>query len=132
MKVSEIINETTTAGGIATVVGGMAPTFTRNASIYSDDKPAKKKKKKKKYSNSVNESKESPALERDLSRVAEILHDYEAIRHYGVEVRLDKKPHGTYIVVDLGRYGVEDEELYDMLQGLRTSDRVWVKVVNEH
>jgi hypothetical protein len=52
MKINEIINETTTAGGIATVVGGMAPAFTRGASIYGDDKPKKKKKSKKKYKNS--------------------------------------------------------------------------------
>ena len=49
MKVNEIVNETTTAGGIATVVGGMAPAITRNASIYGN---APKTKKKKKYANS--------------------------------------------------------------------------------
>jgi len=53
MKVNEIIQETTTAGGIATVVGGMAPAFTRNASIYGNEPKKKKKKKKKgKYANS--------------------------------------------------------------------------------
>ena len=43
--------ESTTAGGIATVVGGMAPAITRNASIYGTA-PKTKKKKKKKYANS--------------------------------------------------------------------------------
>lgn len=43
--------ETTTAGGIATVVGGLAPAITRNASIYGNA-PKAKKKKKKKYANS--------------------------------------------------------------------------------
>jgi len=52
MKVNEIIKETTTAGGIATVVGGIAPAITRNASIYGNDKPKKKKKKSGKYANS--------------------------------------------------------------------------------
>lgn len=53
MRASEFITETTSAGGIATVVGGMAPTITRNASIYGQE-PKKKKKGKKpaKYRNS--------------------------------------------------------------------------------
>jgi len=47
------LNETTTAGCVATVATGMGSTLTRNASIYGN--PAKKKKKKKKsgkYKNS--------------------------------------------------------------------------------
>ena len=52
MKINEIITETTTSGGIATVVGGMAPAFTRGASIYGNDKATKKKKKTGKYANS--------------------------------------------------------------------------------
>lgn len=51
MKITEIINETTTAGGIATVVGGLAPAITRDASIYDNKKPSKKKKSGK-YANS--------------------------------------------------------------------------------
>ena len=46
------IAETTTAGGIATVAGGMAPAFTRNASIYGNTKKKKMKKKSGKYLNS--------------------------------------------------------------------------------
>ena len=45
------LSETTTAGAIATVVGGMAPAITRNASIYGEPEvttTVKKKKKKKK------------------------------------------------------------------------------------
>jgi len=54
MKVNEIITETTTAGGIATVVGGVGSALTRNASIYGNKKPGKKKKKKTgKYANST-------------------------------------------------------------------------------
>jgi len=54
MKINEIINETTTAGGMATVVGGLGPAFTRGASIYGDDKKKKiaEKKKTGKYANS--------------------------------------------------------------------------------
>lgn len=46
------LSETTTAGAIATVVGGMAPAITRNASIYGEPEvttKVKKKKKKKSY-----------------------------------------------------------------------------------
>ena len=50
MKINEIITETTSAGGIATVVGGTGPMLYRNPSIYSNVgkyvKPAKKKRKK--------------------------------------------------------------------------------------
>jgi hypothetical protein len=54
MRSNEFIAETTTAGAIATVPGGLAPAFTRNASIYgTDDKKKKKAKKAGKYSNSV-------------------------------------------------------------------------------
>ena len=42
--------ESTTAGGIATVVGGVGSAITRNASIYGN--APKTKKKKKKYANS--------------------------------------------------------------------------------
>lgn len=53
MRASEFVTETTTSGGIATVVGGLAPAFTRNASIYGPDKKSSKKKKKTaKYANS--------------------------------------------------------------------------------
>ena len=43
--------ESTTAGGMATVVGGLGSTITRNASMYGNA-PKAKKKKKKKYANS--------------------------------------------------------------------------------
>lgn len=53
MRAHEFITETTTAGGMATVVQGMGSTLTRNASIYG--KPRKKTESKKpgKYSNSI-------------------------------------------------------------------------------
>lgn len=54
MKINEIITETTTAGGIATVVGGVGSAITRDASIYGKKKPGTTKKKKKgKYANST-------------------------------------------------------------------------------
>ncbi len=50
MRINEIITETTSSGGIATVVGGTGSMLYRNPSIYSNVgkyvKPAKKKKKK--------------------------------------------------------------------------------------
>ncbi len=48
------LNETTVAGGIATVVSGMGSTLTRNASIYGTTKKKKKKvKETSKYMNSI-------------------------------------------------------------------------------
>jgi len=52
MKINEIINESTTAGCVATVVGGSAPAFTRGASVYGQAPAKKKKKKAGKYANS--------------------------------------------------------------------------------
>ena len=53
MRASEFIAETTTAGGIATVSSGLAPAFTRNASVYgSKRKKTKEAKKTGKYANS--------------------------------------------------------------------------------
>ena len=52
MRAHEFITETTSAGGIATVATGMAPAFTRGASIYGEQPKKKKKKSKKKYVNS--------------------------------------------------------------------------------
>ena len=50
MKINEIITETTSSGGIATVVGGTGNMLYRNPSIYDNVgkyvKPAKTKKKK--------------------------------------------------------------------------------------
>lgn len=54
MKSHEFINETTTAGGIATVASGLGAPFTRNASIYGAPK-----KKIKKYKNSINEARKT-------------------------------------------------------------------------
>jgi hypothetical protein len=49
MKISEIITETTSAGGIATVVQPMGAMIKRpNPSVYSATKKKKKKKKVKK------------------------------------------------------------------------------------
>lgn len=49
MRASEFITETTSAGGVATVVGGVGKMLYRNPSIYYNvgkyNKPAKKKKK---------------------------------------------------------------------------------------
>jgi hypothetical protein len=54
VQIGKSVMETTTSGGIATVVGGMAPTITRNASIYGTDAEEKKKRKKTgKYQNST-------------------------------------------------------------------------------
>jgi hypothetical protein len=52
VRIRRIVNETTSAGGIATVVGG-GPMLYRNPSIYGEQ-PKKKKKSKKanKYANS--------------------------------------------------------------------------------
>ena len=53
MRAKEFINETTSAGGIATVAGGMGQTLYRNPSIYNTQpKKNKKKKKGNKYANS--------------------------------------------------------------------------------
>lgn len=57
MRAKEFINETTTAGGIATVVGGMAPAITRNASIYGNTKKKKKTNETDKYMNSIRRDK---------------------------------------------------------------------------
>ena len=51
MKISEIVNETTTAGCFATVVGGTGPALYRNPSIYDNvgkyiEQPKRKKKPK--------------------------------------------------------------------------------------
>ena len=58
------LSETTTAGGVATMVGALGAPFTRNSSIYGSKPtaPNRKKKKKKvkeadKYSNSYNKDK---------------------------------------------------------------------------
>ena len=53
MRAKEFINEMTSAGGIATVAGGIGQTLYRNPSIYGEQ-PKKKKNKKKanKYANS--------------------------------------------------------------------------------
>jgi len=59
MKITDIVNESTTAGSIATVAAPMA-TQSRNASIYGGKKGGDLltgKKTNKKYANSVNESK---------------------------------------------------------------------------
>ena len=55
MRAKEFVNETTTAGGIATVSAALGPTFTRGASIYGEQ-PKKKKKSRdsNKYKNSYN------------------------------------------------------------------------------
>ena len=52
MRAKEFINETTTAGAIATVATGLGPTFTRNASIYGTPKKKKKTTESDKYMNS--------------------------------------------------------------------------------
>lgn len=43
MRAKEFINETTSAGGVATVVGALGSPLTRNASIYGNTKKKKKK-----------------------------------------------------------------------------------------
>ena len=54
MKSSEFINETTSSGGIAVVVGG-GPTISRygNPSIYQKTEKKKKVKEDDKYANSI-------------------------------------------------------------------------------
>lgn len=56
MRAKEFINETTTAGAVATVAGSLGSPLTRNSSIYGQQ-PGKKKKKKTedshKYKNSI-------------------------------------------------------------------------------
>ena len=125
--------ESTTAGGMATVVGGLGSTITRNASIYGNAPKTKKKKKKSgKYANSLTEGEAASGIKQDLARVQEILADHDAVKHYKARVAVDKHPHGSYIVVDLGRHGVEDSGLSDMLMSMKTSNKVWVRVVNQH
>lgn len=55
MRAKEFINETTTAGAIATATHALGSPLTRNSSIYGQT-PSKKKKKKStgKYKNSYN------------------------------------------------------------------------------
>jgi len=53
VKIKEIMQECTSAGSVATVVGGLGPTLYRNPSIYDNigsyEEPKKKKTKKTKY-----------------------------------------------------------------------------------
>lgn len=52
MRAKEFINETTTAGGIATAVGQLGAPLTRNSSIYGKTKKKKKATEANKYMNS--------------------------------------------------------------------------------
>lgn len=54
MRAKEFINETTTAGAIATASGALGSPLTRNSSIYGQQPGKKKKKKAAKYKNSYN------------------------------------------------------------------------------
>jgi len=102
MKINEIINETTTAGGMATVVGGLGPAFTRGASIYGNKKPGKKpgKKKKTKYANSVNESRDaSRDIEIDTPDVTYNIHydDRPGIRKWFLTAYLKSGSQNEYV-----------------------------------
>lgn len=54
MRAKEFINETTTAGGIATAASQLGAPLKRNQSIYSSKKKKKKKNETDKYMNSFN------------------------------------------------------------------------------
>jgi len=81
MKSHEFINETTSAGGIATVVGGMAPTITRNSSIYG--KTEVKEQTQKTYGDIMAQvQKANPdAPEKELRKIADDLHRSEVRKH---------------------------------------------------
>lgn len=67
MKINDIVNESTTAGSIATVAAPMT-TQSRNASIYGGKKVGNLltgKKTNKKYANSISEDKDYKSMSRD-------------------------------------------------------------------
>ena len=66
----------------------------------------------------------------DLAKVTKLLKQYNAFKYYDAEIDVKTQYNVTYIIVDLGRDGVEDEELYDMLMSMKLSPDVYVRVVN--